>query len=61
MAVKTLTVKMTMVDTDTICTLYKILGKLPCMIKYDHIKNELRITAQPLILLIAKKVVAKHV
>ena len=61
MAVKTLTVKMAMVDTDTICTLYKALGKLPCMLKYDHIKNELRITAQPHILLIAKKVVAKYV
>lgn len=61
MAVKTLCVHLNLVDSDTVCTIYNQLYKLPCLFKYDAKKNELLITAQPHILALAEKVVAKYV
>ncbi len=61
MATKTIYVNLAMTDSDTVCTLYNKLYRLPCVCKYDHKKNELSITAQPLILKLAEKVVAQYV
>ena len=59
--VKSICVNLAHTDSDTICTLYKRLGELPCMFKYDPKRNEMLITAQPHILALAEKVVAKYV
>lgn len=59
--VKSIRVNLTLTDSDSLCSIHKALCKLPCMFKYNTKRNELLITAQPHILAIAKKVVAKYV
>jgi hypothetical protein len=59
--VKSICVNLAHTDSDALCSIHKALCKLPCMFKYDTKRNELLITAQPRILAIAEKVVAKYV
>ena len=59
--VKTICVNLALTDSDALCSIYKALCKLPCLFKYDTKRNELLITAQPHILAVAEKVVAKYV
>ena len=42
--VKTICVNLHLADSDTLCSIYHELYKLPCMIKYNYTKNELMIT-----------------
>ena len=59
--VKSICVNLAHTDSDSFCSIYKALCKLPCMFKYDTKRNELLITAQPQVLAAVEKVVAKYV
>lgn len=59
--IKTICVNIRNIDCDTLGSIHTELRKLPLLYKYNHRENELYLTAQPHILALAEKVVAKYV
>lgn len=61
MAVKTLCVNLDRVDSDSVCSLYNELRKIPCLFKYSKEKNEFLVTAQERYMARIERVVAQYV
>ena len=61
MAIKSICVNLKKTDSDSICSIYKALMKIPCLVKYDRKNNELLVTCQEKYLVYVEKVVARYV
>lgn len=59
--IRTVCVNLHLTDSDSICSLYREIMKIPCLVKYDKKKNELLVTCQDKYIALVEKVVAKYV